>query len=148
MQNYESLLAGRVLLGVTEAVFFSGVVYFLSAWYTKAELGKRLAALFVAQQLGNAFGGLIAAGVLTLDGVHGIRGWRWLFIVEGVATVGSGVIAAFILPEYPHNARVLNQVERDLAVYRLEMEAGAAEAHDDTGTWAGFTMALKDPKVG
>lgn len=53
----------------------------MSAWYTKVELGKRLAALFVAQQLGNAFGGLIAAAVLTLDGAHGIRGWRWLFIV-------------------------------------------------------------------
>ncbi|BEJ17736.1 hypothetical protein CspHIS471_0700040 [Cutaneotrichosporon sp. HIS471] len=147
VQSYSSLLVVRVLLGVTEAVFFSGVVYFLSAWYTKAELGKRLAALFVAQQLGNAFGGLIAAGVLKLDGVHGIRGWRWLFIVEGVATVGCGAIAAFILPEYPHNARILNQVERDLAVYRLEMEAGASEAHDNTGTWAGFTMALKDPKI-
>lgn len=81
VHSYSSLLAVRVLLGITEAVFFSGVVYFLSAWYTKAELGKRLAALFVAQQLGNAFGGLIAAGVLKLDGVHGIRGWRWLFIV-------------------------------------------------------------------
>lgn len=50
-------------------------------------------------------------------------------------------------PEYPHNARVLSQVERDLAVWRLEQEAGAAEAHDETGTWRGFTMALKDPKV-
>lgn len=66
---------------------------------------------------------------------------------EGVATVGCGIIAAFILPEYPHNARILSQVERDLAVFRLEQEAGAAEAHDETGTWAGFTMALKDPKV-
>lgn len=49
--------------------------------YTRPELGKRLATLFMGQQLGNAFGGLIAAGVLKLDGKHGIRGWRWLFIV-------------------------------------------------------------------
>lgn len=58
-----------------------GALYYLSAWYTKQELGKRYAALFIGQQLGNGFGGLIAAGVLTLDGVHGVAGWRWLFIV-------------------------------------------------------------------
>jgi sugar phosphate permease len=68
-------------LGAVEAVFFPGVVYFLSAWYTKKELGKRLAMFFIAQQIGSGFGGLIAAGVLKLNGVHGIAGWRWLFIV-------------------------------------------------------------------
>ncbi len=80
-RSYQGLLVVRVFLGVTEAVFFPGIIYFLSAWYTKGELGKRLAALFVFQQLGNAFGGLIAAACLTLDGRYGIAGWRWLFIV-------------------------------------------------------------------
>jgi MFS family permease len=79
--NYHSLLGIRVALGITEAVFFPGVIYFLSAWYTKRELGKRLAALFILQMLGSAFGGLIAAGCLTLDGRYGVSGWRWLFIV-------------------------------------------------------------------
>jgi hypothetical protein len=49
--------------------------------YTKKELGKRYAGLFIGQQLGNGFGGLIAAGVLKMDGVRGIAGWRWLFIM-------------------------------------------------------------------
>lgn len=73
------------------------MLYYLSAWYTKKELGKRYAGLFIGQQLGNGFGGLIAAGVLKLDGKHGIRGWRWLFIVEGTATVGFGIIFAFLM---------------------------------------------------
>jgi MFS family permease len=81
VKTYESLLAVRVFLGVTEAVFFPGMIYFLSAWYTKNELGKRLAALFMFQMLGSAFGGFVAAACLTLDGRHGIAGWRWLFIV-------------------------------------------------------------------
>lgn len=76
-----ALFAVRVFLGVTEAVFFPGVIYFLSAWYTKNELGKRLGALFIFQLIGSAFGGLIGAACLTLDGHHGIAGWRWLFIV-------------------------------------------------------------------
>lgn len=69
------------MLGVTEAVFFPGVIYFMSAWYTKSELGKRLGALFMFQMIGSAFGGFIAAACLTLDGRYGIAGWRWLFIV-------------------------------------------------------------------
>jgi MFS family permease len=81
VKNYKQLVAIRACLGVVEAVFFPGAVYYLSAWYPKAELGKRLAGLYISQQFGNAFGGLFAAGVLKLDGVHGIRGWRWLFIM-------------------------------------------------------------------
>jgi MFS family permease len=81
VKTYQQLLVVRVFLGVTEAVFFPGVIYFLSAWYTKHELGKRLAALFMFQMVGSAFGGFVAAGCLTLDGRYGIAGWRWLFIV-------------------------------------------------------------------
>lgn len=98
VQSYEALLGVRVLLGVSEAVFFPGAIYLLSAWYSKHELGVRIAGrcknqtlfkwqrltragLYFFQQFGNAFGGLIAAGLLRLDGVHGIAGWRWLFIV-------------------------------------------------------------------
>lgn len=97
--------------------------------------------------LGSAFGGLVAAGCLTLDGRHGISGWRWLFIVEGAATVGCGLISAAIMPEYPHNARMLTDAERDLAVWRLESEAGAGEAHEDTTAMGGFRLALLDPKI-
>lgn len=81
VQSYHGLLAQRIVLGMTEAVFFPGILYYLSAWYTKTELGKRYAALFMFQMIGSAFGGFIAAGCLTLDGRYGIRGWRWLFIV-------------------------------------------------------------------
>lgn len=69
------------MLGFVEAVFFPGAIYLLSAWYTKNELGKRIGGLYIGQQVGNAFGGLIAAGCLKLDGAHGIAGWRWLFIM-------------------------------------------------------------------
>lgn len=83
VKSYEQLLAVRAVLGAVEAVFFPGAIYFLSAWYKKQELGKRLAALYIAQQVGNAFGGLFAAGVLELDGAHGIAGWRWLVSEHG-----------------------------------------------------------------
>jgi hypothetical protein len=68
-------------------------------------------------------------------------------ISEGVTTVGGGLLFAMIMPEYPHNARLLKPVERDFAVWRLEMEAGAGEAHDDSTTLQGFELTLLDPKV-
>ncbi|RSH82266.1 hypothetical protein EHS25_005976 [Saitozyma podzolica] len=147
VKTYGQLIAVRILLGMTEAVFFPGVIYFLSAWYTKQELGKRLAGLFIGQQLGNAFGGLIAAGVLKLNGVNGIAGWRYLFIVEGVATIGVGAISALLMPEYPHNARLLSPIERDLAVWRIESEGGVGEAHEEISTWRGFYLVMTDPKL-
>ncbi|KAF2786607.1 MFS general substrate transporter [Melanomma pulvis-pyrius CBS 109.77] len=147
VKSYGQLLAVRAILGAAEAVFFPGAIYYLSAWYTKTELGKRIASLYIAQQFGNAFGGLFAAAVFQLDGTHGIRGWQWLFIIEGSATVGTGIICAFFMPEFPHNSRVLSPIERDLAVWRIESEAGAAEGTENESVLKGFGKALSDPKL-
>jgi MFS family permease len=147
VKTYGQLLAVRAVLGAAEAVFFPGAIYYLSAWYTKMELGKRIAGLYIAQQVGNAFGGLFAAAILQLDGAHNIRGWQWLFIIEGSATVGIGIICACIMPEFPHNSRILSQTERDFAVWRIESEAGAGEASEQESVWKGFAKALSDPKL-
>lgn len=147
VKSYGQLLAVRAILGAAEAVFFPGAIYYLSAWYTKMELGKRIAGLYIAQQVGNAFGGLFAAAVMQLDGVRNIAGWQWLFIIEGSATVGVGMICACVMPEFPHNSRILSQTERDLAVWRIESEAGAAEGTDNESALRGFAQALTDPKL-
>lgn len=147
VKSYGQLLAVRAVLGAVEAVFFPGAIYYLSTWYTKTELGKRLAGLYIAQQVGNAFGGLFAAAILQLDGAHGIRGWQWLFIIEGSATVGIGSICAFFMPEYPHNSRMLSAFERDLAVWRIESESGAAEGSENEKVLKSFGKALTDPKL-
>ncbi|KAL2829543.1 major facilitator superfamily domain-containing protein [Aspergillus cavernicola] len=147
VQTYTQLLVVRAILGAAEAVFFPGAIYYLSAWYTKVELGKRIAGLYIAQQVGNAFGGLFAAAILQLDGAHHIAGWQWLFIIEGSATVGIGVVCALIMPEFPHNSRILTPLERDLAVYRIESEAGAAEGTENESVIRGFIKALSDPKL-
>ncbi|KAK9234135.1 major facilitator superfamily domain-containing protein [Lipomyces kononenkoae] len=146
-KTYGQLLAVRAVLGAVEAAFFPGVIYYLSAWYTKKELGKRIAGLYIAQQVGNAFGGLFAAAILQLNGVHNIAGWQWLFIIEGSATVGIGVICACIMPEFPHNSRILSQLERDMAVWRIESEAGAAEGTENESALRGLKQALSDPKL-
>lgn len=71
-------------LGFTEAAFFPGAIFLLSIFYEKKQMAFRTAILYSGSQIGNAFGGLFALAILQLEGAHGIEGWRWLFIVEGI----------------------------------------------------------------
>ncbi|VUC35633.1 unnamed protein product [Clonostachys rosea] len=147
VRTKEQLYAVRVVLGIAEAAYFPGALYFLSAWYKKDELAKRIGGVFMFQALGQALGGFIAAACLTLEGKHGIVGWRWLFIVEGVVTVGLGLMFALVMPEFPHNARLLTPDQRDLAVWRLENERGSTEVHEESSAWDGFKAAVSDKKL-
>ncbi|KAJ0130600.1 hypothetical protein HZ326_26302 [Fusarium oxysporum f. sp. albedinis] len=82
------LLIVRFILGIVEAPFFPGAIYYLSTWYTKKELGIRMALLVCGLLLSNCFAGLISAGILSgMAGVGHLAAWRWLFILEGLATI-------------------------------------------------------------
>jgi len=88
-RSFGGLLATRIFLGVVEAPFFPGAIMLMSSWYTRTELTYRIAWFYSGSSIANMFGGLLGAGVLgNLNGVHGIAGWRWLFIIEGVITIG------------------------------------------------------------
>lgn len=78
VHNFAGLIVARIVLGAVEAVFFPGALYFLSMFYTRKQFALRTAILYSGSQLGNAFGGLFAIGILRLDGSHGIAGWRWV----------------------------------------------------------------------
>lgn len=93
-KSFGGLLACRIMLGVVEAPFFPGAIMLMSSWYTRAELAHRIAWFYSGSSLANMFGGLLGAGILgNLNGSHGIAGWRWLFIIEGVITVGIALSA-------------------------------------------------------
>lgn len=77
----------RLVLGITEAPFYPGAIYLISLFYTRKETATRLAIFYTGNLLASTFSGLIAAGVFAgLDGVHGLSGWRWLFLIQGVVT--------------------------------------------------------------
>ncbi|TKA78638.1 hypothetical protein B0A55_02668 [Friedmanniomyces simplex] len=123
VKTYHQLVALRTIIGVLEAGFAPGVILILSSWYKKNEQSKRFALYIGAAVLSGAFGGIIAGAITeNLEGAHGLRGWRWLFIVEGAATVGWAIIAAFILPDFPANTKRLTERERELAISRLEAD--------------------------
>lgn len=80
-------LLGRIILGFTEAPYYSGACYLVSLFYTRKEVATRLAVFYTGNLLAGSFSGLIAAGVFVgLDGKRGMSGWRWLFLIQGVVT--------------------------------------------------------------
>ncbi|OQE15234.1 hypothetical protein PENSTE_c029G07134 [Penicillium steckii] len=147
IKSYEHLVVLRVLIGCVEAGFAPGILLLLSSWYKRTEQSKRFGVYISAAILSGAFGGLIAAGIVdNLEGAHGIRGWRWLFIVEGAATVGFAIISLFILPDFPGTSKRLSERERHVAVTRLATEnvTTATEDGAQMGNWEAIVVSVKD----
>ncbi|KAL3442366.1 major facilitator superfamily domain-containing protein [Aspergillus insuetus] len=131
--SFAGLVVARFFLGFVEAPFFPGAVMLMSSWYTRQELSYRIAWFYAGSSLANAFGGLIGAGVLgNLHMSHGISGWRWLFIIEGVITVALSMLVPILLPNYPATTTWLEDEEKAYAQWRLINDAG--EADDTSGT--------------
>ncbi|KAL4898548.1 major facilitator superfamily domain-containing protein [Aspergillus ambiguus] len=101
VQNFAGLMVTRVLLGIFEAGFFPGAVYLCTFWYMPKELSTRIAFFYCASSLSGAFSGLLAAGIARMDGVGNYAGWRWIFLLEGIATVILGVMCFFCLIDSP-----------------------------------------------
>ncbi|KAI4199811.1 MAG: hypothetical protein LQ350_004341 [Teloschistes chrysophthalmus] len=120
VKSYRQLVALRFVVGVLEAGFAPGVLLILSSWYKREEQSKRFAVYISAAILSGAFGGLLAGAITkNLEGAHGIRGWRWLFIVEGAASIGWACIARFLLLDFPLTSKYLSEDERRFAADRL-----------------------------
>ncbi len=149
-RTYGALLAFRFVLGCVEAGFFPGVLYMLSCWYTRAELGKRFAVFYTAAVLSGAFGGILAGAITAnLHDAHGIAGWRWLFIIEGVATVAVALVSYFILLDYPATSTKLSPEERKLAALRIMHDgiANGGVAENRLSHWQAFLAAISDPRT-
>lgn len=148
--NYGHLIAIRFLLGIAEAPFFPGVFFLLSCWYTRKELALRTAILYSGLVLATAFSGLIAAGVFAgLDGVRNMAGWRWLFLIEGVASFIIGIAAAFILPDLPEASTgsvswLFSSEEKAVAVERIRREKPSSSEEEKHSVWYGLKLAVED----
>ncbi|KNG81930.1 putative pantothenate transporter [Aspergillus nomiae NRRL 13137] len=147
VKNYSGILVCRFFLGFVEAIFFPGALFYLSLFYNRKQYALRTAILYSGSQLGNAFGGLFAIAILKLDGVHRLAGWRWLFLVEGVATVGLAFILAFILPNSLKSLLGFSDVEKEYLQWNFESDQGQQDNADEVGAWKGAMMALVDPKT-
>ncbi|KAJ5818078.1 vitamin H transporter [Penicillium riverlandense] len=147
IHSFAHLVILRTIIGCIEAGFAPGVLLVLSSWYKRTEQSKRFGVYISAAILSGAFGGLLAAGIVDgLEGAHGIRGWRWLFIVEGAATIGFAIISLFILPDFPATSKRLSERERYVAVTRLAIGNVTAITEDSEklSSWQAVVMSVKD----
>ncbi|KFA52187.1 hypothetical protein S40293_00656 [Stachybotrys chartarum IBT 40293] len=146
VHNYKGLVACRFFLGFVEAPFYPGALYLLSIYYTRKELATRISILYTGQVVSTGCSGLIAAATFSaLDGVRGLAGWRWLFIIEGSVTAFVALFGFFLLPDDPTQTRWLTPKERDLCVLRIKRDTVGQQARGST--WDGLKSAVKDPRT-
>lgn len=130
-QNFGGLIACRLLMGIFEAGLFPGLSMYLTAFYTRQELGLRFSYLFTCNGLAGAIGGLIAYAIGYMDNVAGLRAWRWIFIIEGLPTIVLSVITWFCLADSPQTAGYFTEYEKALLMARRARQAGFSAAWDE-----------------
>ncbi|KAB8205406.1 major facilitator superfamily domain-containing protein [Aspergillus parasiticus] len=150
VKSYGGIVACRFILGLVEAPFFAGVLFYLSKWYTKKELALRMSIFYSGSLLSGAFGNLIAAGILNgLQGHRGISAWQWLYIIEGAITMAVGLTVAVLLPDFPDTWKLLSPEMKHVANRRLAIDAAEADV-DEAGKMSqvkGLKLAFTDIKT-
>ncbi|EJT53305.1 nicotinamide mononucleotide permease [Trichosporon asahii var. asahii CBS 2479] len=147
--NWKQLAAVRFCLGVVEAGFAPGVAFYLSSWYRRYELSSRYAIYYTATAVSGAFSGLLA-GLITqhLEGARGLKGWQWLFIIEGVGSSAVGCVTWIFMPDWPATTKFLSPAERQLAAQRLAADGlGNTAGGEKTSEWSAVKMAVSDWRV-
>lgn len=135
----------RFMTGLCEAPFFPGITLMTSSWYTKAENPMRMAIWHAGNTISNIISGFLAAGILEhMGGLAGLYSWQWFFIIEGGVSILIGLMAFFVLPDWPENTRWLTEEEREMAQYRVLLSNGGKEEQLG-GTWDGLKSAIADP---
>ena len=133
----------RFLLGVAEAGFFPGVVYYLTHWVPAAQRARLIGLFMTAIPISTALGGPISSAVLHLDGALGLAGWQWLFLTETIPSLVLGVLTLIYLPDKPADAAWLTNDEKAWLTGALAAEA----AHRRSRHGAESLKMLLDPRV-
>ena len=124
-----SFMISRVVLGIAEAGFFPGIVLYLTYWIPAADRARTGAFFMMAAPVAVIVGAPLSEAILNLDGWLGLRGWQWLFLLEGLPAVVLGVLALIVLTDRPEEAAWLPPDERQWLASTLAEERAAKQAH-------------------
>jgi len=133
----------RFLLGVAEAGFFPGIVFYLTKWFPAPRRARAQSRFMSAIPLSGVLGGLIGGFLLSLDGKMGLAGWQWLFLVEGLPSVIMGFVVLFYLTDEPSHAKWLSDDQRSWLIDRMQRDRQAVS----DGHSMSVRRALSQPAV-
>ncbi|KGT81707.1 MFS transporter [Bradyrhizobium japonicum] len=143
VQGPTSFVVIRFLLGAAEAGFFPGVILYLTFWFPQAYRARIVAAFIVAVPVSLAVGGPISTAILGMHGFAGLKGWQWLFLLEGIPTVLFGFVFLAVMPDKPRDAKWLSLEERTALQSAIDDDDHAVtQAHGLT-----VFQALSDSRV-
>lgn len=138
-----SFLIIRFLLGAAEAGFFPGMILYFTYWFPAEYRGRVISTLFIAQPVANAVASIASAAILEMDGVLGVKGWQWIFIIEAVPAILLGLVILRAMTDRPAHADWLAPEERDWLQARIDGESREVES---AGRMT-LMRALGDPRV-
>jgi ACS family tartrate transporter-like MFS transporter len=132
----------RFFLGVAEAGFFPGVIFYLTQWFPQELRARAISRFYISLPLSSVVTGLIAGPLLNLDGHLGLRGWQWLFLVEGIPAILLGIVFLLLLPDGPQQAHWLTEDERTWIIHHVRNDPSLVGEHSHA-----LGAALLDQRV-
>jgi MFS family permease len=133
----------RLLLGAAEAGFYPGVLFFFTLWFPAAYRGRIIGLFLASVAITGIVGGPLSGWLLTLNGMGGLRGWQWLYIVEGMPAILLAPLVLLFIQDRPANARWLSEADRARLMSLLENEKREVESKRSYTVW----QALGNPWV-
>ena len=134
----------RFLLGVAEAGFFPGVIYYFTRWLPGVERGKAIAIFLSGSAFASLISGPLSGLLLKIEGL-GMHGWQWMYLIEGLFSVGLCFFVWFWLDSKPQDAKWMTQAEKDALTHAIDEEQRAREAANPVKLSIG--QLLKDPQI-
>jgi len=131
----------RFLLGMAEAGFFPGVIFYLAQWFPAHMRARAISRFYISLPIGSVLMGLIAGSLLELQGRAGLAGWQWLFLIEGLPAIVLSLVFLLYLPTGPVEAKWLTDNERQWILYHVNQE-GPVDVHS-----INIFRALSDRRV-
>jgi len=142
VRGASSFYALRFILGVAEAGFFPGIIYYLTFWFPERERARAIALFMTATALAGVIAGPVSGLILGLDKFGGLAGWQWMFMLEGLPAIAMGFAVLVYLPDHPGEAAWLTASEATSLVARI-----ASEVRPSDSAHANFSRAVFSGRV-
>jgi ACS family tartrate transporter-like MFS transporter len=133
----------RFLLGLAEAGFFPGIILYFTYWFPHYHHARIMSGFLIGLPVAVAIGSPVSTAVLSLDGLFGLHGWQYMYLLEAIPTILSGFVVLLVLTDKPDQARFLTAEERGWLAGQLAAERKAKDAVQTLSVWRSF----HDPKV-